>query len=326
MRLAIIGAGISSLSLANFLKDYGQVTIFEKSRGIGGRIATRYHKNFNFDHGAQFFTVKSTTFKQFLEPSIRNESLRMWPARFIEIKDGQYANQKVWNTDFPHYVGVPNMNSFLKNKSIDHDIKLETNIKKIKKIAGKWNVFDQDHNEYGLFDWVFVTAPYQQTKNLIEEHCSFSEQVTFIKMKGCFTLMVEMEHFNDLGWDAALVRDKNISWISINSSKPSRGSAKTMVIHSTNDWADTNMNLEKKEALRFLLNELDTILPGICNNITFTDIHRWRYANVDKQNGQNSYLDPNSKIGACGDWFIKGRVESGFSSAEHLFNNLKTLL
>ena len=37
MKFAIIGAGLSSLSLASFLKDYGKVTIFEKSRGSGAK-------------------------------------------------------------------------------------------------------------------------------------------------------------------------------------------------------------------------------------------------------------------------------------------------
>jgi predicted NAD/FAD-dependent oxidoreductase len=47
--IAIIGAGISGLSLANMLKDIANVKVFEKSRGFGGRVATRYSENFEFD-------------------------------------------------------------------------------------------------------------------------------------------------------------------------------------------------------------------------------------------------------------------------------------
>ena len=57
--IAIIGAGISGLSLANMLKDIANVKVFEKSRGFGGRVATRYSEDFEFDHGAQFFTIKT---------------------------------------------------------------------------------------------------------------------------------------------------------------------------------------------------------------------------------------------------------------------------
>lgn len=57
-KIAIIGAGVSGLIVAN------EVTIFDKSRGIGGRMATRRVDNYHFDHGAQFFTAKSEEFKE----------------------------------------------------------------------------------------------------------------------------------------------------------------------------------------------------------------------------------------------------------------------
>ena len=48
MNIAIIGAGISGLSLANMLNGIANVKIFEKSRGLGGRIATRRFYNEDF--------------------------------------------------------------------------------------------------------------------------------------------------------------------------------------------------------------------------------------------------------------------------------------
>jgi renalase len=52
MNIAIIGGGISGLTVANILRDYANVTIFEKARGVGGRMSTRRTEHFNFDHGA----------------------------------------------------------------------------------------------------------------------------------------------------------------------------------------------------------------------------------------------------------------------------------
>ena len=43
MKIAIIGAGFSGCNLYNNLKDkYENITIFEKSRGVGGRLSTKY--------------------------------------------------------------------------------------------------------------------------------------------------------------------------------------------------------------------------------------------------------------------------------------------
>ena len=60
--IAIIGAGLSGLIAARELAKNNDVTIFEKARGVGGRMATRRANNlkfdgFNFDHGTQYFTA-----------------------------------------------------------------------------------------------------------------------------------------------------------------------------------------------------------------------------------------------------------------------------
>src|SRR3981081_2651327 len=53
--IAIIGAGSSALAAAHTLLDAGYtVTLFEKSRGVGGRAATRKRAGFIYDHGAQY--------------------------------------------------------------------------------------------------------------------------------------------------------------------------------------------------------------------------------------------------------------------------------
>ena len=71
LTIAIIGAGISGLTAANILKDVAKVTVFEKSRGVGGRIATRRAEPFYFDHGAQFFKARTEDFQSFIKPMIK---------------------------------------------------------------------------------------------------------------------------------------------------------------------------------------------------------------------------------------------------------------
>jgi NADPH-dependent 2,4-dienoyl-CoA reductase/sulfur reductase-like enzyme len=63
--MAVVGAGISGLTCARTLADHGlPVTVFEKSRGVGGRMATRRSDNGAvFDHGAQYFTVRDQRFQ-----------------------------------------------------------------------------------------------------------------------------------------------------------------------------------------------------------------------------------------------------------------------
>ena len=41
MKIAIIGTGITGITIAQNLKDFATVSLFEKSKGVGGRMALR---------------------------------------------------------------------------------------------------------------------------------------------------------------------------------------------------------------------------------------------------------------------------------------------
>jgi len=59
MKIAILGGGVAGLSAARELRRHGiDVKLFDKSRGVGGRMSTRYAGDWEFDHGAQYFTAQ----------------------------------------------------------------------------------------------------------------------------------------------------------------------------------------------------------------------------------------------------------------------------
>ena len=109
--VAIIGAGMAGLALGKAIKHRMKVTIFEKSRGLGGRISTRYAGAFEFDHGAQFFVAKSDEFKAFIAPLVSKGVVSTWNANFIELDRDKVISSRNWEKKYPHYIGVPRMNS-----------------------------------------------------------------------------------------------------------------------------------------------------------------------------------------------------------------------
>ena len=54
--IAIIGAGMTGLSLAYNLQEHN-ITIFDKSWRPGGRVSTRKHGDYLFDHGAHYLST-----------------------------------------------------------------------------------------------------------------------------------------------------------------------------------------------------------------------------------------------------------------------------
>ena len=94
-RIAIIGAGFAGLVCAKLLKQSGyNCTIFEKSRGVGGRMATRRNDAYSFDHGAQFFYVKTPQFNDFLTPLKKQGIIAPWHARFNEYNHTQLITKR----------------------------------------------------------------------------------------------------------------------------------------------------------------------------------------------------------------------------------------
>ena len=324
MKIAIIGAGIAGLTTAKMLREVAEVTVYEKSRGAGGRACTRYTDLFDFDHGAQFFTVKAPQFKELLNPLIQSDIVKSWNAKFVEIKKNKVINQRQWNDDFPHYVGAPSMSEIGRFLAQDLDVKLNTEVQ-IRKKEDQWHIIDTDDVNHGSFDWVISTAPSLQSAALLSDEFKFHNILIERNMIECFSLMLGFENKLDLAWEAALISDADISWISVNSSKPDRKKDFTLLIHSTNLWAKNNFNTKKDTVIEQLLDATSGVTGKAIYNAKHIDVHRWKFANIKKQIIKPPFIDQSNRIAACGDWCIKGRIESAFLSGFELANEMRNL-
>ena len=93
-RIAVVGAGIAGAACAASLQQAGvQVTLFDKSRGVGGRMSTRRAAwageggnecTVEFDHGAQAITARQPRFRVLLA---RAEAAGMSAAEFAAEND-----------------------------------------------------------------------------------------------------------------------------------------------------------------------------------------------------------------------------------------------
>ena len=133
-RVAIVGAGLSGLVVARSLSEIAAVTVFEKGRGAGGRIATRYAGDFEFDHGAQFFTARTATFRKFLQPLLEDGIIADWRANFAQLDRDRITELRSWDESYPHFVGTPRMNRVGKHLAVGLDIRFETTVARIARV------------------------------------------------------------------------------------------------------------------------------------------------------------------------------------------------
>ena len=90
-RIAIIGAGIAGLACARELVQHGHdVSVFEKSRGPGGRMPTRWLNReaeppVGFDHGTQYFQATAPAFADLLAQAEPAGAVAQWGALLVGL-------------------------------------------------------------------------------------------------------------------------------------------------------------------------------------------------------------------------------------------------
>jgi renalase len=68
IEVAVIGAGIAGLTCAQKLQQAGKsVVLIDKSRGLGGRLATRRLAGTHADHGVCYLQAKGDRFQHWID-------------------------------------------------------------------------------------------------------------------------------------------------------------------------------------------------------------------------------------------------------------------
>ena len=186
----------------------------------------------------------------------------------------------------------------------------------------KWEIIS-DESCLGTFDWLIITIPPQQAIEILPaSFFNYMEQINSYKMQPCFSLMIGVKNSLQLDWNAAIIKNSKLSWISIDNTKPLRNLKYSIVALSTNKWARENIEKEVEDIKNSLLLELEKIIEQNIYKPMNIDIHRWRYANIEKQYGVKYIIDYSNRLGICGDWLIRGTIESAFLSSTYLLHKI----
>ncbi len=183
--IAIIGAGMAGVTAARTLIQAGhRVKVFEKSRGAGGRMASRRTEFGGFDHGAQYFTVRDARFRQMMQWALANapEIVRPWAANAVRVLDNQGRTLEAALPSLePHWVAQPGMNALVGHMAApllaDKQLLLGKQVRLIEQSAsGQYSL--QCHNpdqpsdkpqSLGNFDAILLAIPSVQAQALLQD-------------------------------------------------------------------------------------------------------------------------------------------------------------
>ncbi len=309
-RIAIIGAGMAGLTAARALADAGSaVTIFEKSRGIGGRLATRRVRaegpafGLEFDHGAPAIDAQPSSFRRFVEELRREGAAAAWPAAGADA-----------------FVGAPRMNALLAPAATGLDIRFSTRVSSVRRDGACWRLSLEDEDagpDIPSVDAVIVTAPAPQTSGLLKTADDrLARAADAAAMAPCWTLMLSVDGAIDAApildrFDAASPIERIIS----DNFKPGRDSQpRRFVIHANAEWSSQNLDLPREEAAELLTKAALRAVGGDNARIIYAAAHRWRYARATRPIGAPILSSEDGTLIAAGDWLIGDDAGAAFQS------------
>ena len=319
--VAIIGAGLAGLTCATALQGMvDNLRIFEKNIFPGGRISRFRAGGYEFNHGAQFFTVNNPLFWNIVSAWQDEGIVRPWEGWIVELQKGQIINSDMATQRF---VGVPRMQKIVENLTRHCDLATSTNIAELEhQESGGWRLFTERGDYQGLFDIVIVATTAQQAVELCRPVARISEAADNVDMTVCWSVMVAFERSLNLPYDAAFVLDSPLSWISRYQNAERDGGADCWVLHASPEWSQQYVASFRGRVMNALLDAFWEATDIPVHKPVSTSVHCWKPAIPINPINEDSLFDESMAIGACGDWCtaprIEGAVLSGFSMADRV--------
>jgi len=287
MNIAIVGAGFAGCySSSKLLKQGHSVTLFEKSRGVSGRMATKYINDLKVNHGTDSFEATSEKFKLFCENLVDLTILKKENNRYKSFTNSS--------------------DDILKYLSLNTTKVLNVRINEITKISNQMILFDENGECYDGFDFVIITAP--------------AKQILDIKMVMSDTLI---EALSKVDFDAAAVLtiiDLNLDIQNLKESKKIIKNERYTTIIMDENFSNRHTDLSKDEIESLIVQEIRQEYPDFNINDYVYFSHLWKYGFTKTPFGKEFYKDKN--YGICADWMLGSSVEDSFLSANSLLDSI----
>ncbi len=323
-RFAVIGAGLAGLTAAAGLSARGAyVDVFEKSRGVGGRMATRRAgmspdaslasasaPRWQCDHGAPAFAAVTASFRA---------EVARWEKRELAARWRPTGNaRELW-------VGAQTMTTPARSlaASLPRAIYSSTTVDTLQREHGAWRLHSAEagwHPE--RFDGVVLALPAPQASRLLstiangespeQSIASYAKRAIeiadAIPMSGTWAVIARFESRVELTEDLLAFSDSPLALAVREASKPARPADEVWLLHASAAWSDAHIEAQSDGVSDTLLAEFRQVSAATASAF---QVHRWRYANAKRRaiepgaestSRNYSYWDGEIGLGMCGDW------------------------
>jgi renalase len=326
MNILVVGAGLAGLTAARAAVEHGQrVRVLERSGAPGGRLATRRvldgdadrpeHSTLEFDHGAQYFTVRDARFAAEVEAWQKARVAQVWHGKLAAFdSEGREAVED----DTTRWVGVPGMSAIARHLARGLDVTCNARVEALERHGEQagltWFARLHTGERQGPYDAVVVAVPAPQALPLVVASSALIDRVSRVRMHPCWAALVAFADRVHAPFDGAFATSSPLGWFARNRSKPQRGLAETWVLHANAGWSASHLADDPGAVSAFLLNAFADLVRAPLPLPVHLSAHRWGFAAADPCLNVGALVDREQRLVVCGDWCLGNRAEAAYLS------------
>lgn len=324
--IAIIGTGIAGLSAAQALHAAGQnIELFDKSRGSGGRMASKRSDAGSLDLGSQYFTARDRRFVEVVQQWQARGWVAEWQPSLYNAQDGQLSASP---DEQVRWVGSPRMSAITRAMLGALPVRFSCRITEVFRGDHYWSLLDADGKSHGPYSHVIVATPAPQATALLAAAPKLAGAAASVIMEPTWAVALGFDSALDTRVEGCFVQDSPLDWVARNRSKPGRDNhIDTWVLHAGSAWSRQHLDLAKEAVIEQLHGAFAELIGCAVPPPSFTLAHRWLYARPAQAHQWGALADADLGLYACGDWCLSGRVEgawlSGQDAARRLLEHLQ---
>ncbi|WP_017651416.1 NAD(P)/FAD-dependent oxidoreductase [Fortiea contorta] len=339
--VVVIGAGMAGLVCAQQLTQAGYgVRVVEKSRGLGGRVATRRLQGTCADHGTCYLKPEGELLGRFVELLGDRQILKVWTDKVDQLT----ANGTIERSPSlsPRYVAPEGMSAIAKFLAQGLDILLNQRVVAITATPeNSWRLTLESSDEEITAQALVVAIPAPQAFMLLAPLGESLLDAEFIRCLGsvefspCISAIAGYPPTSSPlpQWLALTFTDHTeIAWIGFDSSKRLHPQQPHFVLQSNANFAKLHLETEDLQPVGQYLwqRAAQTLSLPWLDSPNWLQVHRWRYAfpTIPWNETVLAAKTPLPLV-CCGDWcggnLVEGAMVSGLAAATAINQQLHNL-
>jgi hypothetical protein len=280
--VAIIGCGLSGIALARELKKLdASIILFDKARGLGGRVATRRLGTNFINHGVDHFRVEDLNLSLLVNLGLE---------------------KKIFKLDNKDCFSEGSINEWIKILAQDLNIKKESHLKKIISTEQGYELRDKEDKVMAVAKTVILATPAPQAHDILKESSLEMPQLSQVTYEASIQFFIQLKNQTKTPLNEQIfLAPKKIQqtlWYEVIPSK-------------INDFLD----FDKEVLIDKFINELKITREDILE----VHAHKWRYSRAQVfLKAQDQFHLKHKNVYLVGDYFFGNDLNAAIKSVQNL--------